>query len=48
MNITFTKAELFAIRCGINYTTQMQDIVYIIIITDTISAAKHIFDTSIH
>ena len=43
-----TEAELFAIKCDINHTTQMQDITYIIVITDAISITKHIFDVSIH
>jgi len=48
MNIMSTKTELFSIRCGINYVTQMQDIAYIIVITDIIPATKCIFDTSIY
>ena len=39
MNITSTKVELFAIRCGINQTIQLQDIDYIIIVIDPIPAA---------
>ena len=37
-NINFMEAELFTIRCGINYA--MQDISLIIVITGAISAAK--------
>ena len=48
MNITSTLVELFAIRCGINQTIQLQDIDYIIIVIDPILAAWHIFDMSIH
>lgn len=48
INGVSTKAELFAIKYGINYTTQMQDIIYIIVITDAIFITKHIFDMSIH
>jgi len=48
MNITSTKAELFTIRCSINCITQMQDVAHIIVITNAIPAAKHIFDTFIH
>jgi len=40
MNISSTEAELFTIRYGISQVTQMQDIVYIVIITNTIPAAK--------
>jgi len=39
-NINFIEAKLFAIRCGINHAMQLQDISHIIIITDTILAAK--------
>ena len=48
MNVISTKAELFVIRCSINCVTQMQNIKHIIIITDTIYVAKHIFDTTIY
>ena len=48
MNITSTKVELFAIRCGINQAIQLEDINYIIIIIDAILATRHIFDTSIY
>ena len=44
INITSTKAELFAIRCGINQVTQLVNINCIIIITDLIHAVKQIFD----
>ena len=43
-----TKAELFAIECGINYATQLYDVKHIIVIINTILAAKLIFDTSIY
>ena len=48
MNIASLEAELFTIRCGINYATQLQDISCIVIITDAISAARKIFDLNIH
>ena len=48
MNVISTKAKLFAIRCSINYVTQMQNITHIIIITDTIPAPKYIFDIYIN
>ena len=48
MNVTSTEAELFTIRCSINYVTQIQDVAYIIVITDAISATKCIFNISIH
>jgi len=48
INVMSTKAELFAIRCRINWAIQMQNTAHIIIITDAIPAAKWIFDTSNH
>ncbi len=47
-NINSIEAELFAIIFGINHTMQLQDIICIIVVTDTISAAKQIFDMSTH
>jgi len=35
-NIIFLEAELFAIQYDINHATQLQDIPYIVIITDVI------------
>jgi len=48
VNVTSTKAELFAIRCGINQTLYFNNISKIIIITDSIYAAHKIFDSSAH
>jgi len=48
INITFTKAELFAIRCGLNQASHLANIKHIVIITDSIHAVKKIFDSSIH
>jgi len=39
-NINSMEAKLFAIRYGINYVMQLQDISHIIVVTDIISAAK--------
>ena len=47
MNVTSTEAELFAIRCGINHAVHLQNITWIIVITDAIPAAKWIFDSSV-
>jgi len=47
-NVTTTKVELFAIRCGINQAVNLLGILKIIIITDSIYAARSIFDSSIH
>ena len=48
INITLTEAELFAIRCGLNLTTQLDNIKYIVVIMDFIYVAKRIFDSSIY
>jgi len=48
INITTTKAKLFTIRCRISQTTQLPNIFYIIIITNSIYAAWRIFDSFTH
>ena len=48
LNVTSTKAELFAIRSGINQATNLNDILKIIIITDSIHIVRKIFDLSSH
>ena len=48
INVTLTKAELFAIRYGINQAIQIPEVTYIIIITDAIHLAQCIFDFIIH
>jgi len=40
ININFTKAELFAIRCGIDQATKLYDALKIVVIIDTIPAVK--------
>ena len=47
VNFIFTKAKLFAIRCGINQAIQLVNINHIIIIMNSIHAAKQIFDLSV-
>jgi len=47
-NIISTKAELFAIRCSISQAINIQEISKIIVITDSIYAAKRIFDPFLH
>ena len=42
--ITSTKAELFAIRYGINQACNKENISKIIIVTNSIHAARKIFD----
>jgi len=48
MNISPTKAELFAIRYGISQAVHINDIINIVVVTDAIPAAQKIFDTSYH
>ena len=48
INITSIEAELFAIRCSINQTTQIINNNCITIIIDSIHAAKRIFNSSVH
>ena len=44
VNITSTEAEFFIIRYGINQVAYLQDISKIIVVTDSIHAAKKIFN----
>ena len=46
VNVTTTEAELFAIRCSINQAVGIQNIQCIIVITDSLHAAKKIFNLS--
>ena len=46
--VTSTEAELFAIRCGINQACSNNTVSKIIVITDSIHAAKKIFDSGSH
>ena len=46
--VTSTEVELFAIRCGINQACNEENISKVIVITDSIHAAKKIFDTKSH
>ena len=48
MNILLIKAKLFTIRCNISWTSQIQGITCIIIITDIIHTTKQIFNISIY
>jgi len=48
VNITSIEAEFFALCCDINQASYLYDISKIIIITDSIHAAKKIFITSSH
>jgi len=46
--VTSTEAELFAIRCGINQACAIENVSKIIIVTDSIHAARKIFDSRSH
>ena len=46
--ITSTEVELFTIRCGINQAMNFNNIAKIIVITDSIYAARKIFDPSVY
>ena len=46
--VTTTEAKLFAIRCGINQACSFNNIFKIIVVTDSIHAAKKIFDCGPH
>jgi len=46
--ITSTKAELFAIRCGINQVLNLDNMSKVIVITDSIHMARKIFKLSVY
>jgi len=46
--VTSTEAELFVIRCSINQAYTKENISKIIVVTDSIYAAKKIFNSSSH
>jgi len=46
--VTTMEAELFAIRCGINQACSINNVSKIIIVTDSIHAAKKIFNSDAH
>ena len=46
--VTTTEAELFAIRCGINQACSFNNISKIIVVTNSIHAAKKIFNCGSH
>ena len=48
INISTTKAKLFAIRCDINQAVGIPNIKKIIVITNLLYAARRIFDSSSH
>ena len=48
VHITSTEAELFTIRCSINQASNFDNIFKIIVITDSIHAARKIFELSVY
>jgi len=48
INVIFTKAELFTIRCSLNEASHLANIKCIVVITDSIHVVKKIFNSSIH
>jgi len=48
VHVTSTEAELFTIRCGINQALNFDNVSKIIVITDSIHAARKIFELFVH
>ena len=48
INVTTTKAELFAIHCGINQAVANSDINHLVIITNSLHTTKRIFNSLVH
>ena len=48
VNVTFSEAKFFAIRCGINHAVLSQETSKIIVVIDSIHVAKNFFDLSLH
>ena len=48
VNVTTTEAELFAIQCSINKVVGITNINHIVIIMDSLHAAKRIFDSLLY
>ena len=46
--VTTTEAELFAIRCSINQACGISNVLKIVVVTDSIHAARKIFDSGSH
>jgi len=46
--VTTTEAELFAIRCGINQACAIPNVSKIVVVTDSIHAARRIFANELH
>ena len=48
VNVITTVAKLFTIRCDINQAVSISNIKHIVVITDSLHAAKRIFDSLLH
>jgi len=48
IHVTSTEVELFAIRCGINQSLNINNLSKIVVITNSIHVVKKIFDPSVH
>jgi len=48
IHVTSTEVELFAIRCGINQSLNVNNLSKIVVITNSIHVVKKIFDPSVH
>ena len=48
VHVTSTEAELFAIRCSINQASNFNNVSKIIVVTNSIHAARKIFEPSVH
>ena len=48
VHITSTEVELFAIRCGINQSSSLNNVSKIIVVTNAIHAVKKIFNPLVH
>jgi len=48
VNVTATEAKLFTIRCSINQAVGIPNIKHIVVIMDSLHAAKRIFKSSLY
>jgi len=48
VHVTSTEVELFAIRCGINQSLNVNNLSKIVVITDSIHMVKNIFDPFVY
>ena len=48
INVTMTETKLFAIQCSINQAIINSNVNHIVVITDSLHAARRIFNSSVH